>query len=341
MEYSADDRRDRAIVGSDEHGRVRGAYMDDHESMTTRRSPFGIEIERRESHLADLPGKVAYEWFDSIKRAVEVFNRNLLDLETHLTQFVGTTLHVNDLPDDFDVEANRLLHNYVAAMATLRDIQRSIHRQLWPEKFAPDNPKDSQTKWQVEVWEPKTAEHFGDDPIRFLADLRNFSLHYSIPPVTLATRWHHLRGGPTEWQNIVALKRDELLKYSRWSSAARRYIDTHDGDIEFLPVIETYSTRVRDFAKWFYGVLEDEVRVDLAEYIRKNTEYGHWRHVEGTWGHFGPDGRRVQFRKVAEARLQRAIAGTWGWRDIKRDENGEWIVGDWDPDWPPLPIGPR
>jgi hypothetical protein len=309
------------------------------DESTTHRTPFGIEVDRREAHLAALPGKLAYDWFESLKRATQVFNGNTVELERHLTQFVGTMVHVDDLPDDFDVEANRLLHNYVAAMATLRDIQRSIHRQLWPEKLAPDDPEDKRTRWQVEVWEPKTAEQFGDNPIRFLGDLRNFSLHYSIPPVTLTTRWHSLGGGPMEWQNLVALKRDELLTSRRWSGAARRYIDTHDGDIEFLPVIAMYSTRVRAFAEWFYRLVEDEVRADMAEYIGKNNEYIYWRHVEGTWGQFGPDGRRVQFRKVAEARRVRAMAGTSGWRVIAPDENGEWVVGE--SDWPPLPPGPR
>ncbi len=144
-----------------------------------------------------------------------------------------------------------------------------------------------------------------------------------------------------EWRNVIALKRDELLKYSSWSGAARRYINTHEGDVEFLPVIETYSTRVRTFAEWFYRVVEHEVQHDLADYIRKNNEYEYWRNVENTWGRHGADGRRVQFRKVAEARLERAIAGTWGWRDITRDEHGEWVVGESDPDWPPLPRGPR
>jgi hypothetical protein len=315
---------------------------------TSYHTPFGIEVDRRESHLAALPGKRAYEWFESLRRATEVFNGNTVELQRHLTQFVGTMIHVNDLPDGFDVEANRLLHNYVAAMASLRDIQRAIHRQLWPEPIDEDDdhacptcgrrgPK--RTKWQVTVWEPQVAKEFGDDPIRFLADLRNFSMHYSIPPVTLTTRWHSEGGGPMEWQNIVALKRDELLKYSGWSGAARRYIDAHDGDIEFLPVIVAYSTRVRAFAEWFWRLVEDEVRTEMAEYIGKNNEYIFWRHVEGTVSRYGPDGRRIQYRKTAEARLKRAENGTSGWRRIAPDENGEWVVGE--SDWPPLPRGPR
>ncbi len=166
------------------------------EESTAHRSPFGIEIERREAHLVALPGKRAYEWFESLKRAVKVFNGNLLELERHLTKFDGTTVHVRHVPDGFDTEANRLLHNFVAALGTLRDVQRSIHRQLWPERYGPDDPKDKRTKWQVETWEPKVAEQFGDDPIRFLADLRDFSVHYSVPPVTLTTNWHIQAGDP-------------------------------------------------------------------------------------------------------------------------------------------------
>jgi hypothetical protein len=318
--------------------------MTDDESTTTHRTPFGIEVAARESHLAALPGKRAWEWFESIKRATEVFNGNTVVLQEHLTQFVGTTVHVDDLPDNFHVEANRLLHNYVTAMGTLRDIQRAIHRQVWPEPSDDDNNRacptcgqrpSTRTKWQVAVWEPQVTKVFGDDPIRFLTDLRVFSVHYSIPPVTLTTRWHSEGGGPMEWQNIVALKRDELLKYSGWSGAARRYINTHDGDIEFLPVIVQYSTKVRAFAEWFWRLVEDQVRVDLAEYIGKNNEYMYWRHVESTWARYGPAGRR----KNAEARLARAQAGTSGWRVIAADENGEWVVGE--SDWPPLPPGPR
>ena len=96
----------------------------DEEETTTYRTPFGVEVDMRESHLAALPGKVYSEWLDSLNRALEVFGGNSVELERRLTQFVGTPTHVNDLPEGFDVEANRLLHNYLASLATLRDVQR-------------------------------------------------------------------------------------------------------------------------------------------------------------------------------------------------------------------------
>jgi len=126
---------------------------------------------------------------------------------------------------------------------TLRGVQRAIHRQLWPDKYAPDDKDDRRTKWQVEVWEPRVAATFGDVPIRFLIDLRNFLVHYAIPPVTLTTMWHGCGGQPMPWENIVALDRGELLKWSGWSGASRKYIETHDGDIAFIALLPAATTQ--------------------------------------------------------------------------------------------------
>jgi hypothetical protein len=314
---------------------------DDGTTMRTVRSPFGIEVERREAHLAALPGKRYHDWFESLKRATTVLNGNTSELERHLTRFVGTPRFVSELPDDFADEATRLLHNYLAALATLRDIQRSIHHKLWP---VPDEEDPDRTKWEVKVWDPKRKQLYGDDPIAFLVKLRDYSLHYAIPIVTMATNLRSTAGpgGPTETRNTVAVDRKDLLNWDGWNPGARQYITTHDGDkIELFPLVALYSTRVRKFCEWFWKQIEDEGRLEYSEFLAKHNEYCHWRNVEGTWGQFGLAGRWVQFCKVAEARLERAKFGTSGWRIITLDENGEWVVGERETDWPPLPPGPR
>jgi hypothetical protein len=310
-------------------------------ATTTYRTPFGSEVDMRESHLAALPGKIYSEWLDSLNRASQVFTGNSLELERRLTQFVGTPTHVNDLPEGFDVEANRLLHNYLASLATLRDVQRMVHHKLWPDRHAPDNENDKRTVWEVKVWEPKRDRVFGDDAIKFLVDLRNFSVHYAIPPVRMGTRLHGEGGSPVMQENSVLLDRAELLKWSGWKGASRRHIEAHDGDIEFLPAIATYSTKVREFYGWFWEQVtgDEKVRVDLAEYHGKTNEYRFWRKVESTFSHFGPDGPRIYKHRLAAARLERAAFGTSGWRVIAPDESGEWVVGT--TDWPSLPLGPR
>lgn len=144
---------------------------------TSYTTPFGQEVDRRNAHLNALPGKAYRDWFESLNRASQVFGGNTRELERHLTQFVGTPRFVSELPDDFADEAARLLHNYLAALSSLRDVMRGIHRKVWPDRFAPDDPAEKRTKWEVEVWTPKVEELFGDPPVVFLVDLRNYSLH--------------------------------------------------------------------------------------------------------------------------------------------------------------------
>jgi hypothetical protein len=76
----------------------------DGEETTSLRTPFGREVDMRESHLDALPGKPYSELLDSLNRASQVFGGNSLELERHLGQFVGGPTHVNDLPEGFDVE---------------------------------------------------------------------------------------------------------------------------------------------------------------------------------------------------------------------------------------------
>lgn len=314
-------------------------------------SEFGKEVDRRESHLAALPGKVYHEWFTSLARATDVFNRNTQDLDNHFKQFVGEQVFVTELEDEFDAEAARLLLNYLAALTTLRDAQRVVHHKLWPEREEEDRtcptcgqPQPKRTKWEVEVWDPKREELLGDERIAFLAKLRDYSLHYAIPVVTTATNFESIggAGGKMEWKNTVAVDRAELLKWDRWGARARGFITGHDGDnIELLPLVVLYSTGVREFHKWFLEQVEDPIRLKLSEYRDKHDEYWAWRNVEGTWGQFGGAGKSVQYREVAKARLQRAACKTSGWRVIAQDENGEWSVGPREAAWPPLPSGPR
>lgn len=308
-----------------------GISSDDGETNTAYRSPFGTEVDMRESHLAALPGKVYHEWFESLNRASQVFSGNTEELMKHLTKFVGTGVDVDELPDGFSVETNRLLHNYLASLATLRDVQRMVHRKLWPERHAPGSETDKRTVWEVGVWEPKVAEAFGDDSIKFLVDLRNFSVHYSIPPVGASTTMRWSRGGPLEQGNQVLIDRAELLKWRGWKGASRRYIESHDGDIEFLPVVAAYSTKVREFFGWFWEQVlgAREVRVGLAEYVGKTNEHRLWRGVEEAWAR----------SDRAAAREKRAAYGTSGWRLIRVGGDGEATVGE--TDWPPLPRGPR
>jgi hypothetical protein len=314
------------------------------DETTTYKTPFGQEMDRRNAHLDALPGRIYRKWFESLNRVSRVFGGNSIELERHLTQFVGSPMFVSELTDDFGFEAARLLHNYLAALTALRDVQRGIHRRVWAARLAPGTD-DKRTKWEAEVWAPKVDELFGYPPSVFLVDLRNYSLHYAIPHMSMVTSFESATGqpgGPMAMNNIVAMDRADLLKWDGWRSKGREYITSYASDnIDILTAIATYSTRVREFYGWFWEQIENSARIDIMEYRYKSLEFGHYLEVDSTVSQFGPDGRSVLRPRLAEARLRRAQFGTSGWRLITLDEAGEWVVGERDSGWPPLPPGPR
>ena len=204
-------------------------HTDDDET-TSYQTPFGQMMDSRNAHLDALPGKVYRDWFEQLNRASGVFAGNSVELEKHFTQFVGTQMFVSELPDDFGAEAARLLHNYLAALATLRDVMRGIHRRVWPERYAPGTD-DKRTKWEVQVWTPKVDKLLSDEPTTFLVDLRNYSLHYAIPVTSMTTNWSNTGpSGPMALWNTITVDRAELLKWDGWRSKGRKYITSHDGD---------------------------------------------------------------------------------------------------------------
>jgi hypothetical protein len=275
------------------------------EETTSWRTPFGQQMDRRNAHLDALPGKIYRDWFEALNRASRVFGGNGTELDKHFQRFVGTPMFVSELPEDFGFEAARLLHNYLAAMTTFRDVQRGMHRRVWPERYAPDTD-DKRTKWEVEVWTPKINELFGDEPTVFLVDLRNYSVHYAIPVMSMATNFRSVGGlgGATAMSNTVTVDRKELLKWDGWRSKGRTYITSAPSDnIDIVTPIAVYSTRVPEFFEWFWREIEDSARIDILEYRYKSMEFGHYLEVESTLTQFGPDGRSVLRPRLAEARL--------------------------------------
>jgi hypothetical protein len=302
---------------------------------------FVPEKQMREAHLAALPGKEHYERFDALNRASRVFGTNGAELERHLGQFLGTDVHVDELDDEFAHEAVRLLHNYLASVTTLRDVQRAIHHRLWPKRAEPDNPENTKTLWEVTVYGPRTEFIFGDDAVKFLYDLRNFTVHYALPPVSSESRISFSAGNPVVQVNSVRLKRDDLVKFKRWSAAAKRYLRSVDGDVDFVAIIERYSILARMFYGWFWRQVRAVVGVDVDEFVRKSNEYGLWLaelNAGPDWDNDADEPMPIpgsMFKHRAHATIARAALGTSGWRTIEVDSAGAAIIGE--SNWDPLP----
>ncbi|MCK8615778.1 hypothetical protein [Gordonia sp. C13] len=304
---------------------------------------WAVEREQRLEHLGRLPGKLHHERFEALNRASRLFSTNGVELTNHIAKFVGTLQHANNLPDEFEHETVRLFHNYIASVATLRDIQRATHRKIWPDKPPKDErpkPDDPRTYWEMEVYSPKVVEMFGNDDIQFLFDLRNCTVHHSVPMVSIGTNWSWGQNQPFVHANNVALKRSELDKYTKWTSASKRFLKSQHGDVDFLPLLEEYSKRAREFFQWFWEQIQEAVRLEVEEYYRKRSEFDHWLSEEQAKPDFqqqygGNPMPGTLRRNRARAHAERCAFGTTGWGGITVDSKGVAVVGE--SDWCPLP----
>ncbi|MFL0294395.1 hypothetical protein ACJH6J_25600 [Mycobacterium sp. SMC-18] len=285
---------------------------------------FATEFQRRRAHLEQLPGKVYHEWAESLNRAAKLFSRNTEELCAHLGQFVGQPTVATELPEEFDEEAARLLLNYLAALAGLRDAQRVVHRRLWPdpveeagscEKCGRSDPK--RTKWETTVWDPKRLELLGDARIVFLTKLRDYSLHYATPVMTVATQFRSLggSGGPMQMANSVGIARDKLLEWSGWNATSRAFITEHDGDIiDLLPLVAFFSQRVREFITWFGAQIDGAVGQEAREYVEKHNDLRAWYKVHEASAQYRAVRNSEHHRRRVNARLERAAYTPVSWR---------------------------
>jgi len=307
----------------------------------THKAAWGIEREQRLAQLGTLSGKYHHERFEGLNRTSRLFGTNGEELVRHISTFVGTRQHVDDLSDEFEHETVRLFHNYLASVATLRDVQRATHRKLWPTRIPAEqrrNSNDSRTVWEVESYEPKVTALFGDDDIKFLFDLRNFTVHYAVPVMSIGTTFSHRPPEPMRQINTVDLLRAELDKYSKWSGAAKRFLATQADDVEFLPLIEKYQSRARTFYGWFWDQVKDAVRAEVDEYHGKSTEFGLWLAEEMAKPDWGDDNMPVPGsirRNRARAHAARFANGTGGWRTNTVEPGGGIVLGE--SNWTPLP----
>jgi hypothetical protein len=143
--------------------------------------------------------------------------------------------------DEFLAEVYRLLHNFLAAAMTLRDHTRRL-RQQYP-------PADSSFSAE---YDSRVRTTFVESPLSvFIEDLRNYTLHRSLPFVQ-GTLTRHL---PTEAMTATAVLRKEPLQtWDRWRAGASSYLQEADGQIDLLEVVDSYSSAVDGFNIWFASV---------------------------------------------------------------------------------------
>jgi hypothetical protein len=169
-------------------------------------------------------------------------------------------------------EVNRLVHNYVCAVATFADHSRNFMKKYYAEtRFYSDYNAEVQRVFH-------SSEH-----CRFVRDLRNFMTHRGFPDSNFrmkATRIGDVNdpidssgGVPCEITSGVYYKKQRFLEWDKWTAPARRYLLATDEEMELRNMFEGHIEIMHDFNAWFIDRFRIHHAADYEELVELEAEY--------------------------------------------------------------------
>jgi hypothetical protein len=197
----------------------------------------------------------------SVGRTYQIFKGNGRELQAHLARSQDPVVSrrmwdARDRSgmDAFVSETDRVLHNYVASVTSLRDHTR----RLW-QKYPPGDAA------LTEEYERRVKDTFASAPlVQFIQDLRNYMLHRGLPGFVMTLSVSDDDDSRTV---TTALKADELLQSGDWSAGAKAYLRDHAGQrIDLSAVVDQYTAVVRGFNDWFIGAWLEGHRAAFDQY---------------------------------------------------------------------------
>lgn len=179
-------------------------------------------------------------------------NFNELALQTNKGQ---------EIAQDTILEFTRLLHNFLASSNMLIDVTRR-----WVEQ------QFKGSEFRI-MYKDETSKKFTNNvQAQFLKDLRNFTLHRTLPLAIPELRMqqvdeHHLRSS----LGIVLLK-DYLLEWDNWSELGRMQIQmAFKGEVDIQTIIDQHFDNETKFMQWLFWKIR-ELFSEEVDYINSALE---------------------------------------------------------------------
>lgn len=253
-------------------------------------NPLTAELQRRKDELMAMPGFELKMDLHGLERAGRVIWRNAEELTTFAEKFLRGGRHVREMPDDYEHELVRMLHNYLTSVSSLIESQRVVMRHRWPsartegeactECKRKPQPSDRHSEFETKVYAEKRKEIFEGGEAEFMKDLRNYCTHRSIPLPALGTTFSMQAGERPVFVNGLTLNREELLEWDGWTGPAKKYLREKPEHIEMMPIITSYMSGVRRFFAWFVEEINSRCATIRDEYLTAAESLVAWYRKE-------------------------------------------------------------
>lgn len=148
--------------------------------------------------------------------------------------------HEPTIRDRFYSELTQRLHNYLACSASLVEHVRWLMRG-----------RDGRL---VDEFERRKAEAFGNPELPFIADLRVFTNHRTLPFFAHSMSVTNVNTPEAKMESEVKLNTVELLAWSNWRPASRDFLRGRD-QVELRPVVRRHAELMIELNAWLLNEL--------------------------------------------------------------------------------------
>jgi hypothetical protein len=225
-------------------------------------------VQEAERRIFEHPGYLELVRCETLRRtltAVFVPNwQELLALLDRAATDVGLALeliqnvHRPDVRERFEAATVQRLHNYVAGTMTLVDHTRRIMRArsgAIPDEFA-----------------KRKALLLANPEVPFVQDLRNFTLHRSLPFLGHTLSLSNVNTPGQQMECEVELSVAELAASDGWSPSSRAYLLAQDKAVALRPVIRRHGEFAAAINSWLHDALAKANEQALADVNRLVVE---------------------------------------------------------------------
>jgi hypothetical protein len=155
-------------------------------------------------------------------------------------------------------EIGRRLHNYVAAVKTYVDHSRRVVEDVYEGQ-----------PFLIEYTDQVAQRFTNDGLIRFVHDLRNYTLHRDLPMSIMQISFD----GPTQtMETQVMIDIEALSVWDKWTSKSREYMAGIGEKASLRGILTRYMTSVEDFRDWFKKRRKELFAEESSETERRRQE---------------------------------------------------------------------
>ncbi len=194
-----------------------------------------------EQVIVNHPGREIFEKIKEIERSFYIFDGNFRDLLIDIDEFskpenlIFFDVCNRENLDRILIEITRRLHNFVAAAISLVDHTRKIVREMHQD-----------TPFMFDYQSELEKRIITNEQIQFVHDLRNFTLHYELPPIGASLDLNVIK-------HKLIIDIESLKEWNNWKSLPKKFLASHSTDIILIDLVKKYAENIFLFHDWLYN----------------------------------------------------------------------------------------